>query len=196
MTPRAAPMSAEDRRSAIVEATLPLLLEHGRTVTTRQIADAAGVAEGTIFRVFESKDDLVLAAVEQGTDIEPFLDDLASIDARLDLRGRLLEVVTRLQARFTGIFALMTAMGMVGPPRAHRHLADGRHRAEEIMVALVAPDADRLTCSPEQLVHLLRLLTFSGSHPHISDGRRLTPEQIVGVVLDGVLAPAPSGKAG
>jgi hypothetical protein len=81
----------------------------------------------------------------------------------------------------------MTAMGMVGPPRAHRHMEAGRRRAEEIMLRLVEPDADRLTVRPDQLVHLLRLLTFSGTHPHISDGRRLTPDQIVGVLLDGVL---------
>jgi hypothetical protein len=34
---------------------------------------------------------------------------------------------------------------------------------------------------------MLRMLTFSGTHPHISDGRMLTPDQIVGVLLDGVL---------
>ncbi|HET8602679.1 MAG TPA: helix-turn-helix domain-containing protein [Marmoricola sp.] len=187
MPPRATAMSADERRTAIIDATLPLLLEHGRTVTTRQIAEAAGVAEGTIFRVFESKDDLVLAAVEHGMDMEPFLADLAAVDPTQDLRGRLLDIVARLQIRFTGIFELMTAMGMVGPPRAHRHMEEGRRRAEEIMVGLVEPDADRLTVRPDQLVHLLRLLTFSGTHPHISDGRRLTPEQVVGVLLDGVL---------
>lgn len=191
MTPRAAPLAPEERRAALVAAALPLLREHGRTVTTRQIAEAAGVAEGTIFRVFDSKDDLVLAAVERGMDIEPFLEDLAGIDRSLPLRERLLELVRRLQSRFSGIFALMTAMGMVGPPRAHRHMEDGRRRADALMVALVEPDADRLRCAPEELVHLLRLLTFSGTHPHLSDGRLLTPEQIVSLVLDGALRRTP-----
>ena len=48
--------------------------------------------------------------------------------------------------------------------------------------SLVAPDADRLTCTPEQLVHMLRMLTFSGTHPHISDGHLLTPDQIADLV--------------
>ena len=55
----------------IVEATLPLLLEHGEMVTTRQIAEAAGIAEGTIFRVFADKDELIAAVVEHAVDPAP-----------------------------------------------------------------------------------------------------------------------------
>jgi hypothetical protein len=40
---------------------------------------------------------------------------------------------------------------------------------------------------PVEVVQMLRLLTFSGSHPHISDQRMLTAEQIVDVVLHGTL---------
>ena len=40
---------------------------------------------------------------------------------------------------------------------------------------------------PEEFVHVLRLLTFSASHREIADGRLLTPDEIVGIVLDGVL---------
>jgi AcrR family transcriptional regulator len=189
MTPRATPMTAEDRRAALAEATLPLLLEHGRAVTTKQIADAAGVAEGTIFRVFESKDELVLAAVERGLDMEPFLADLATIDPSRDLTGVLLDICARLQIRFRGIFLLMSAMGMVGPGKAHRHGQQDRQLAEKAMVALVQPYAEELTVRPDELVHMLRLLTFSGTHPHMSEGRILTPEQIVGTLLHGVMKP-------
>ena len=180
-------MTPDDRREALVDTTIPLLHEHGRTVTTKQIADAAGVAEGTIFRVFDSKDDLVTAAVEKALDMEPFFVDLERIDLDQDLRSRLTDLCTLLQIRFRGIFLLMSAMGMVGPPKAHRHMEDGRRRAEKIMVAVVEADADQLTCTPVQLVHMLRMLTFSGTHPHISDGHMLTPDQIVGTLLDGVL---------
>ena len=64
--PRAPRLCVEDRRRELAQATLPLVIEHGRAVTTRQIAQAAGVAEGTIFRVFDTKDDLVVMASEVG----------------------------------------------------------------------------------------------------------------------------------
>ena len=56
-------MAPEDRRKAILEALIPLLVEQGGDVTTKEIAEAAGIAEGTIFRVFPDKAD---AAVRGG----------------------------------------------------------------------------------------------------------------------------------
>ena len=47
--------------------------------------------------------------------------------------------------------------------------------------------------SVAQVVHLLRLLTFSGSHTEIAHGRLLTPDDIVDVVLHGVLKPTTEG---
>jgi AcrR family transcriptional regulator len=181
-------MSAADRRSALVDVTLPLLHEHGRAVTTRQIAEAAGVAEGTIFRVFESKDDLVQAALDHAFDIEPFLEDLRRVDPDQPLRDLVSDLVTLLQVRFRGIFTLMTAVGMVGPPSGRAHMKHPREEAEQIMTELLAPHAAELRAPVPHVVHVLRLLTFAGSHPHLSDGRILSADEIVTAVLDGLLA--------
>jgi AcrR family transcriptional regulator len=181
-------MCADDRRTALVTATVPLLLEHGRAVTTKQIAEAAGVAEGTIFRVFDSKDDLVTATLEHALAMEPFLADLRAIEPDLPLRQLVSAIVTILQRRFRGIFELMTAVGMVGPPKAHRHLEQHREQATAIMTGLLAPHQQELAVPASELAHIIRLLTFSGSHPHIADGQTLTTDQIVATVLDGLLA--------
>jgi AcrR family transcriptional regulator len=184
-------MTPDLRRLALVEATLPLLREHGRAVTTRQIAEAAGVAEGTIFRVFETKDALVEATIRSVFAPDRFEEDLVYLEELtrgLPLRERLVEMVTVLQRRLQEIFGLMRAVGMVGPPD-HDSEAAARARAatDRRLLALVEPDAYRMTLPPEQVLHVLRLLTFSSSHHEIADGRLLTPSEIVAVVLDGVL---------
>ncbi|WP_189120322.1 TetR/AcrR family transcriptional regulator [Nocardioides luteus] len=61
---RAKPIPAADRRAAIIAATETLLIEHGTSTTTRLIAEAAGVAEGTIFRHFRDKRELYRAVAE------------------------------------------------------------------------------------------------------------------------------------
>ena len=57
-------------------------------------------------------------------------------------------------------------------------------------VRLLEPDAARFRCPVPEAARLLRLLTFSGTHPLITDGQLLTAEEIVTVLLDGVLLPA------
>ena len=99
-------------------------------------------------------------------------------------------LVALLQRRFLDTFDLMRAVGMVAPPHRDKRSAElekFRREIAERMVVLVGTDARRLRVPPEEFVHVLRLLTFSASHREIADGRLLTPDEIVGIVLDGVL---------
>src|SRR6266545_2479305 len=59
-------------RERILDATKQVIQARGLArVTTKEIARAAGVAEGTLFKYFERKDDLLLAAVQEN--LPPFL---------------------------------------------------------------------------------------------------------------------------
>lgn len=183
-------MPPDERRAALVEATLPLVAEHGTKVTTRQIAEAAGVAEGTIFRVFPEKGALIRAAVSAALDPAPLLDELAHVDVTLPLRERLTQVTGILQRRLIKVINLLTAVGLHAPPEdIDKHRATVRPTNEQIheaIIRLLEPDRERLRCSVAEAARVLRLLTFAGTHPMINDGNPLTAEQIVSVLLDGV----------
>jgi AcrR family transcriptional regulator len=205
MSPRASALPPAERRVSIVRAALRLIGANGTMPTTREIAEEAKIAEGTIFRAFDTKERLVEAVVGETFCPAPISVQMQAIDLDQPLRERLVALVTVLQGRFTEIFGVMTALGLTAPPadvEEHRgcrpdtgHVpVDEQDPAVETvwgdrrgrLLAFVEPDADQLTCTPAELVKYLRLFTFSASHPEIAEGQILPPQTIVAVVLDGV----------
>src|SRR6478736_981334 len=92
-TTRAGALPPDERRSMIVAATLPLLLEHGDRVTTKQIAEAAGIAEGTIFRAFADKDEVIVAVIDAALDQEPLEAALTGIPDGLPFEAGLVAAI-------------------------------------------------------------------------------------------------------
>ncbi|HEX5588616.1 MAG TPA: TetR/AcrR family transcriptional regulator [Acidimicrobiia bacterium] len=183
---RASAMPPEARRAAILDATVPLLFEHGTAITTRQIAAAAAVAEGTIFRVFADKDTLIAAAVEQAFDPAPIEAELVAIDPSLDLDARCVAAVEILQRGVASMWRILTAVGVANLPESQR---DKNERPTTILHALASvlePDRAHLSIDPMRAADLLRGLTFASCHPALTVDVPLTPREIVSVVLDGV----------
>jgi AcrR family transcriptional regulator len=72
-------LSSPDRKKQILEVATELFAQHGfNGVTTRQIADAAGITEAIVFRHFATKDDLyweVLSAKCASDDVKQRLEE-------------------------------------------------------------------------------------------------------------------------
>jgi AcrR family transcriptional regulator len=173
-------MPPDERRAAIIAATLPLVVEHGPSVSTRMIACAAGIAEGTIFRVFRDKETLLDAVVEAAFDNAPAEQALAEIPLDLPLEERLLRAVEIVQERVARIWRIASTVGV-------SRLPDERRRPQDLigLAALFEPDRDRFSHDPETSARLLRSLTLAVSHPTLTP-QPLAPAEVVSLLLDGI----------
>lgn len=190
MTPRAPALSRDERRASIIEATIPLLRAHGREVTTKQIAEAAGIAEGTIFRVFETKDELVEAAIAEALGMEGYLVRMRALEPNGTLEERLVRIATVMHERFTAVFSLLSALGMMAPPEYVKHEGHGqselRRQVTEVTLAALGDPGDELRVSPERALAHLRMLVFVGAHHRMSAGNPLSPREAVDLLLNGI----------
>jgi AcrR family transcriptional regulator len=184
---RAKPLAPDERRAAIIDAVIPLIREHGRSITTRQIADAAGLAEGTIFRAFGDKDSIIQAAIDRFMDPEPLRAQLRGIDPDEPTEEKVRQVIQLLRDRLTGFIGFMSAIGMQGPPPGNRHDPDVQWL--EIMSKLFRED--EVTVPIPSLAFYLRMLAFGSSIPVLNEPHHFTTDELVEFVLHGVL---PVGK--
>jgi len=180
-TPRAQPLSVEDRRAMIVDAVIPLLVEYGRGVTSKQIAEAAGIAEGTIFRAFGDKETLVQAAIEKYLDPEPLRDALRAIDPALPFEHKIRAVLYLLRERFESVMRIMAVVGPQRPP-----VPQERGQFVAIIGRLLEPEADRLNWAPERVAHLLRLISFSSAFPALNEGIEFSIDDLARFAMVGI----------
>ena len=187
---RAAPLPLDERRAALIAATEPLLERFGRDVSTRQIAEAAGVAEGTIFRAFATKEELIDAVIEDAFDTQRTCDELALVDPGLSLEERLTVAVTILQERLRRIFALFGSLRLRKEAHDHDSFRAKQQADYELInhaiASLIKPDQDRLRLDVREAASALRTITFSITHPMLGDPRLIEPQQIVDLVLYGI----------
>ncbi|MEY2430663.1 MAG: hypothetical protein QOC92_388 [Acidimicrobiaceae bacterium] len=177
---RAASLPPDERRSMIVNATLPLLLEHGEMVTSRQIADAAGIAEGTIFRVFDDKDAVIAAVIEAAFDTEPLERALRAIDLAQPLEACVVTATAILQQRVVDTWRLVSSIGTRFHEKTRRPMVDS-----DALVTLFEAHRKHLTVEPIAAARLLRAFTLSLTHPMLAD-EPMSPAEIVKLFLHGV----------
>jgi len=186
---RAAPLPLDERRASLISATEPLLERFGREVSTRQIAEAAGVAEGTIFRAFATKESLIDAVIADAFDSRRTCAELAEIDPGLSLEERLIAAVVILQERLRRIVTLFGSLRLRREPHDHDSFRARQQADNELInsaiASLIKPDQDQLRLGVMEAASALRTITFSISHPLLGDQRLAEPQQIVDLVLHG-----------
>lgn len=157
-------MPPEERRASLIEATLPLLLTHGPSLTTKQVAEAAGVAEGTIFRAFPSLNHLIDATTREALSAERLRSQLDTLSPSGSLRATTEAALALLTQRMGDIRNLLHTVH-------HREESDGgaclrdeltarRHELDAWLVEQLEPHTAELAVSPQAFVDLLRTLAL------------------------------------
>ncbi|WP_432001527.1 TetR/AcrR family transcriptional regulator [Streptomyces sioyaensis] len=192
----------------IVAAALPLVAEYGATVTTSQIARAAGIGEATIFRAFKDKEEVLEACVAEAVGPDHVLRELASISLDEPLATRLTEAAEALRAHMERMGTVIGALHASGHLRgraagpAARDAGDGpppdaRARSFAALrhgiIELLAPDRTAFRLSPEKVASAFLGLLFTRLQTPAAEGDAapLTPEELISVLLDGTLDASP-----
>lgn len=210
---RAKPLPRDERRTALIEATIPLLTEHGSAVSTRQVAQAAQVAEGTIFRVFESKDALVQASILHAMREDSIVEQLRTVRAT-DLATTTVELVTLIAKYIRRTHTLITlAHELHVEPAWGPHHANAARDSHEKPATAKAADhggkdglcprrfhaaitaavteslsrhAGELRPHPKFASSALISLTFGATHPFAGHPDIADPTTIADLLLNGI----------
>ncbi|WP_084707560.1 TetR/AcrR family transcriptional regulator [Aestuariimicrobium kwangyangense] len=197
VTPRAKPLPAEERRTAIVEVARPLFMEQGAQLTTRQVAEAAGIAEGTLFRVFPTKHELMCAVIDDVVDPTRVISAIGALhpsslaEAVHDVLGVLNENVRTTSAFFA---ALHSSAGETPAPPRHLPPPQNAHwarisRVTGAIASLLSPFADDLTVSTSKAAGLVHTMALATMHPFLSVSRFEDIDEVTELMLHGFARP-------
>jgi AcrR family transcriptional regulator len=188
---RARPLAPEERRTAILDAVIPLLKEHGRSVSTKQMAEAAGIAEGTLFRAFGDKESIFTAAIARYFDPEPFRDRLRGIDPDDPTEDKVRQFVAIFLERFQGVVGFMSTMAIEpGPPPSAE---DVRHSAWYSLIDQIFRPGE-LGVPKETFAFFVRLVAFGNAIPAFAGPHQFTADELSDLILRGVLPTSPRKK--
>lgn len=167
-------------------------------MSTRQIAEAAGVAEGTLFRAFDSKTDIIDALVERALDTTQVCAAIAAVGREQALADRLtacFELLIERMKTTTRLFITLMSREVHGGHRRHDPSVEANRSAaiRTAIVDVIGADANRLGVPADFAAEFLRATAFASAHPsfapiltHGEDGP-LPHRDAVHCLLHGIL---------
>jgi AcrR family transcriptional regulator len=189
---RAKPLPPDDRRAVIVEAVIPLLLEKGSTLSTSEIADAAGIAEGTVFSVFPDKASVIVEAIKATVDPESVRVALANIPASVPVEEQLEQAAGILMDRgerigvLVGVLRTMHTTGTGKLEGAHQYVKESHASMLCALAELFDRHAEEFKTTPARAAVVFWGLVFANAHSLMEDEDKLEPAAMVDMVLHGI----------
>jgi AcrR family transcriptional regulator len=194
-------MSVDDRRAAILAVAVPMLVESKGNLKTSEIAAAAGIAEGTLFRAFPDKRALLVACLQATLESETEVARIETIDRALPLAERLTSAaraVSEFQNRLWSVMVAIRGAGVDARPDEHSdHSEHGHPKAMIRISGAIAGlfDADQLRIAPDLAARLLLGYVFSNQLQAVGLGESGADlPELVEVFLHGVLRESTGGK--
>jgi len=188
-------MAADDRRRAILRVVVPLLIEKGPALTTAEMAQAANIAEGTIFRVFSDKYSVLFEAIKTAMDPTPAAEAIRAIDPSATMKQQLQDAAGALHGHYDRMFALAESLRSIstGQPESEKDVGRLiRESAAGISAALLelfARHRDALQVTPREAAAAFRGLVFATRHPLLPATEQLTVDAALNILLVGIARP-------
>ncbi len=182
-------------------AVAPLLIERGGAVTTKELAERAGVAEGTLFSVFPDKRALIGGAIAAHMDPAPLEAAIAAIDQDLDLVTQVAAAMHLISDRTDEVVALVVVLHALVGHEAKPASSDARssmlnwsETIRSAITSLLSEHGSELRLPPERAAAALLGLVVAARRPFAGQHDILSVDEIVDVVLFGALHSA-KGRA-
>lgn len=181
-------LSRSQRQEQILDDVLDIVLDRGVSVTSRELAEAAGVSEGTLFKVFETKENLLRSlAAKHGGMADGVGEWLATIDAEtMSLEALVHGIIDNAIAQYRRSFELFYALGPY-MDKPDRETIVQFERELESWIEALRPHATRLRATPESAASILRMHAVAASDITAVWGQPISPSEHADIFLHGII---------
>ncbi len=155
-------------------------------VTSKELAEAAGVAEGTLFKAFGTKDDLLRALAGKHAAMPDAVGEwLRTIDPeRMTLRELVIGIIGQAAAQYQLSFQLFYALGPL-MDKPNDEAIEQFERELEPWTDALAPHANDLRIQADAAAAILRMYAVAVSDQGSAWGPKLSAESYADIFLNG-----------